>query len=125
MSSPSNLLSKLNGQNSPGRPGAHASAPCCSLRMFAYRWASVEPFEDVPDRESVAMRSTGGVPCSSWCDLWARLQAAGVCPAVCRKCLHKCAWSAKPHSSAMSLKGESVVNMYCAASSTRRRTTKE
>lgn len=65
-----------------------------------------------PPREAVAKRSTGGVPFSSWRDLRSRLQAAGVWPAACRKCLHKCAWSVKPHRSAMSLKGASVESMY-------------
>jgi DNA-binding NarL/FixJ family response regulator len=34
------------------------------------------------------------------CVLRARLQAAGVCPVDCRKCLHRCAWSVNPHRSA-------------------------
>ena len=66
----------------------------------------------VPLCEAVAKRSRGGVPFSSWCDACARLQADGVWPMACRKCLHKCAWSVKPHRSAMSLKGASVVSMY-------------
>jgi len=66
----------------------------------------------MPLREAVAKASTGGVPFSSWCGLCARLQAAGVSPAACRKCLHKCAWSVKPHRSAMSLKDASVASMY-------------
>ena len=44
-----------------------------------------------PDHKAVAKRSTTGVPFSSWSDLCARLQAAGVSPAACRNCLHKCA----------------------------------
>jgi len=61
---------------------------------------------------------------SESCVLHARLQAAGVCPVDCQKCLHRCAWSVNPHRSAMSLKGASVCSIYLAASSRRRRITK-
>jgi hypothetical protein len=57
------------------------------------------------DREAIAKRSIAGVPLSATCDRCARLQAAVVSRAVCRKCLHKCGWSVKPHRRAESLEG--------------------
>jgi hypothetical protein len=74
------------------------------MKRFAYR--------------TRAARHQQGIECivvfkvSAWCKLRSRLQAAGVCPMACRKCLHKCAWSVKPQRSAMSLKDASVVSMY-------------
>src|ERR1700722_3166962 len=43
------------------------------------RSAAIDAFDCVPDREAVARRSTSSVPCSSWCDRCARLEAAEVC----------------------------------------------